>query len=127
MRFVHFADDTTVFAFDNDINVVHTSVNRELVGVDNWLKTNRLSPNVSKTSYMKISYQKNALDIQISETILMKVSTVKFLGVTLDVKDHVNKVTSNISKSVGIMRRLHCHLPANVMIKLYTILRCIPI
>ena len=28
-------------------------------------------------------------------------------------------VTSNISKSVGVMRRLHCQLPANVMVKLY--------
>ena len=35
MRFVHFADDTTVFASDNDINNVHATVNSELVGVDN--------------------------------------------------------------------------------------------
>ena len=49
LRFVHFGDDTTVFASDSDINGVHASVNRELVGVDNWLKTNRLSLNVSKT------------------------------------------------------------------------------
>ena len=83
-RFVHFADDTTVFASDSDINNVHASVNRELVGVDNWLTTNTLSLNVSKTSYMTISNQKNALDIKISETIRTKVSTVKFLGVTLD-------------------------------------------
>ena len=47
MRFVHFDDDTTDFASDSDINNVHASVNRELVGVDNWLKTNRLSLNVS--------------------------------------------------------------------------------
>ena len=49
MHFVHFADDTTVFASDNDINNVHATVNRKLVGVDNWLKANRLSLNVSKT------------------------------------------------------------------------------
>ena len=117
---VHFAEDTTVFASDSDINSVHASVKRELVRVDNWLKTNRLSLNVSKTSYMIIPYQKSAFDIKIRETILAKVSTVKFLGVTLDqnhtFKDHVNKVTSNISKSVGVMRRLHCQLPANVMV-----------
>ena len=36
MRFVHFVDDTiTVFASDSDINNVHATVNRELVGVDN--------------------------------------------------------------------------------------------
>ena len=108
---IDFADDTTVFASDSDINNVHASVNRELVGVGNWLKTNRLSLNVNKTSYMIISNPKNALDVQIRETITTKVSTVKFLGVTLDenhtFKDHVNKVTSNISKSVGVMRRLH--------------------
>ena len=43
MRFVHFAYDTTVFAPDSTINNVHASVNKELVGVDSWLKTNRLS------------------------------------------------------------------------------------
>ena len=30
LRFVHFADDTTVFASDSDINNVHVSVIREL-------------------------------------------------------------------------------------------------
>ena len=57
------------------------------------------------------------------EKIFTKVSTVKFLIATLDenftFKDHVNKVTSNITKSVSVTRRLHCQLPANVMVKLY--------
>ena len=48
MRFVHFADDTTVFASDSDITNVHATVNGELVEVNNWLKANRLSLNVSK-------------------------------------------------------------------------------
>ena len=122
MRFVHFTDDTTVFSSDSDINNVHAT-DRELVGVDNWLKTNRLSLNVSKTSHMIIYNQKNALGIKIRESILTKVSAVKFFGDTLDgnptFKDHVNKVICKIFKSVGIMRRLHCQLPANAMVKLY--------
>ena len=67
MRFVHFTDDTTVFASDGDINNVHATVNRDLVGVDKWLKANRFSLNVSKTSYMIISNQKNAIDIRIRD------------------------------------------------------------
>ena len=114
MRFVHFTDDTTVFASDSDINNVRVTVNMELVGVDNWLKTNRLSLNVSKTSYNIISNQKNAFDIKIREPILTKVSTVKFLGLTLDenltFNDHVNKVISKISKSVSVIMKLHCQL-----------------
>ena len=123
MRFVHIADHTTVFTFNSDINNVHVTVNRELVGVDNWLKINRLSLNVSKTSYMIISNNKNAIDIKIRDSILTKVSTVKFLGLTLDenltFNDHVKNVTTKISKSVGALRRLHCQLPADVMVKLY--------
>ena len=119
MHFVHFADDTTVFASNSDINNVHATVNRELVGVYNWLKANRLSLNVYKTSYTIISNQKNAIEFRIRDSILTKVSTVKFLGVTLDenltFNDHVKNVTTKISKSVGVMRRL----PADVMVKLY--------
>ena len=37
----------------------------------------------------------------------------------LTFNDHVKNVTTKISKSVGVMRRLHCQLPADVMVKLY--------
>ena len=123
MHFVHFADDTTGFSSDSDINNVHATVNRELVGVDNWLKANRLSLNVSKTSYMIISNQKSAIDMIIRDSMLTKVSTVKCLGITLDetltFNDHAKNVTTKISKSVGVMRRLHCQLPTDVMAKLH--------
>ena len=45
-RFVHFADDPTVFASGSDINNVHATVNRELVEVENWLNANSLQLNV---------------------------------------------------------------------------------
>ena len=88
-----------------------------------FLMANRLSLNISKTSYMIISNQQNTIDIRIRDSILTNVSTVKFLGVTLDenlnFNDHVKNVTTKISKSVGVMRRLHCQLPADVMVMLY--------
>ena len=69
---------------DSDINNVHATVNNELVGVDNWLKANRLSLNVSKTSYIIISNQKK-IDIKIRDSIVPKSQhVVKFLGFTLD-------------------------------------------
>ena len=33
--------------------------------------------------------------------------------------NHVKNVSNKISKSVGVMRRLHCQLPADLMVKLY--------
>ena len=51
---------------------------------------------------MIISNQKNAIDIRIRDSILTKVSTVKFLGVTLNenltCNDHVKNTTTKISK-----------------------------
>ena len=72
MRFVHFADDATVLASDSDITNVHATVNREWVGVDNWLKANRLSLNVSKTSYMIISNQKMQLTLEFEVQFLQE-------------------------------------------------------
>ena len=65
---VHFADNTTVFTSDSDIINVHVTVNGELVVVHNWLKTNRLSLNVSKTLQMKLSTQIPLIFYNISET-----------------------------------------------------------
>ena len=112
MHFVHFADDT-FFVSDSDINNVHATLNRELVGVDNWLKAKRHFLKLCKTSYMIISNQKNSIDnITIRDSVLTKVTTVKFLGVTLDenftFKYHVNKDITKISKSVGVMRKHYC-------------------
>ena len=45
MRFLNCSDETTVFASDSDINNVHATVNKELVGVDNWLNTSRFYNN----------------------------------------------------------------------------------
>ena len=83
MCFVHFADDTTVFASDSDINNIHATVNTELVAVDNWLNANRLSLNVSKSSYMLISNQKNAIYIRNRDLILTNVSISNSLALHL--------------------------------------------
>ena len=61
--------------------------------------------------------------IIIRDSILTKISTVKFLSVTLDkdvtFTDHVNKVTTKKFKSLGVTRRLPCQSPADVMLKFY--------
>ena len=70
--FVHFADDSTGFASNSDINNVHATVNMELVGVDNWLKANRLSVNIIKTSYMISPTGKIQLRLEFEIQFLLK-------------------------------------------------------
>ena len=52
LRYILFADDTTVFYSNNDIDVLYKTVNSELQEVCNWFKCNKLSLNASKTNLM---------------------------------------------------------------------------
>ena len=89
MCFVHFADDTTVFASNSDINNVNGTVNRELIGVDNWLKANRLSLYISKTSYMIISNQKMQLRLEFEIQFLQKSQLSNSLALHLMKTSHL--------------------------------------
>ena len=50
---------------------------------------------------------------------LMKIVHLKTLDENRTFNDHVKNVTTKISRSVGVMWRLHYQLPADVMVKLY--------
>ena len=125
LKFVHFADDTTVFASKHNINDLFNTINDELKNIDNWLLANRLSLNVLKTSYMV--FTKNTIPndkkIQIRGVDLTKVSNIKFLGIYIDDKlnfnAHVNQLSNKLSRAVGLMKRMSQILPDQAMLNLY--------
>ena len=51
LHFTLFPDDTTLLLSDKSIKTLHDIVNKELKNVDEWLQTNKLSINISKTNY----------------------------------------------------------------------------
>ena len=84
-----FADDTTVLIEGNNLDVIITSLNSELDRINTWLKSNKLSLNVTKTHYMvfhrarrKVSHNK----LFINNSMVTQVSCSKFLGIILDNK-----------------------------------------
>ena len=125
LKFVHFADDTTVFASKNNINDLFNTINDELKNIDNWLLANRLSLNILKTSYMVFTKNiiPNDKKIQIRGVDLTKVSDIKFLGIYIDDKlnfnAHVKQLLSKLSRAVGLMKRMSQILPDKVMLNLY--------
>lgn len=64
LKFIHFADDTTVYMSGCDLTVLCEEVCEELNKLDKWLIANKLSLNIDKTYYM------------ITRTILMTPMTV---------------------------------------------------
>ena len=88
LKFILFADDTTVFYWTDDISVLFDTVKRELNEACNWFECNKLSFNGSKTNLMlmgttckirRILNVKGSLD----GCKLMHVSWAKFLGITI--------------------------------------------
>jgi hypothetical protein len=122
-----FADDTNVFLKGSNIRDLERIMNHELSLLSEWLKSNKLSLNVSKTHFIlftsprkKINYE---MSLNIDNNEISKVNHTKFLGVVLDSKlswkDHVSYIKGKISKSIGIIYRAKLNLNKECLISLY--------
>lgn len=126
-QFTLFADDSTIsHTFDRDrIADIHEDINSQLESVHNWLRVNKIHLNVGKTKHMMFSYRG---DYQISPIIIgnsqvLPTSSIKFLGIHIDshlnFSNHVNYLSTKISKSVGILNKLKFTLPSSILKLLY--------
>ena len=52
VKFILFADDTNIFYSDDNLNVLNDIINQEMDKLQCWFEVNKLSLNVSKTSFM---------------------------------------------------------------------------
>ena len=113
LKFIFYADDTNIFYCCEDIQELCEIVNRELLAVVQWFKSNKLSVNLKKTNFIIFGYRAKIKEIKNCEILLdnMKISrteTAKFLGVVIDEnlswKQHINYIEKKIAKSVGIIK-----------------------
>ena len=63
---VLYADDTYLCLSHNNLDNLQQMVNVELIKVDNWLRSNKLSLNYSKSTFMRTKSLKN--NSNVSET-----------------------------------------------------------
>ena len=86
LKFIHFADDTTVCLEGDDLTQMFEVMNMELRKVDNWLCAKKLSLNLDKTAFMINSNKnKNIADaIIIRNQTISRVRSTKFLGIIID-------------------------------------------
>ena len=126
LSFVLFADDTNIFLSHPNLYTLVNTLNIELTKVTNWFRANKLSLNVKKTNYIHFSNKRKttpSLNIKLDNTIILPVDNTKFLGVIIDKnlswKDHISKTTNQLSRNIGILRKLRNTLPTNILFSLY--------
>lgn len=125
LRFILFADDTNVFCSGDNLPNLCDIVNTELAKISNWLNSNKLSLNISKTHYLIFTRKKNPVNISIylCGDKLERCSSTKFLGVIVDEKlcwkEHISYVCKKVSKSIGIISKIKDNLDSKTKILLY--------
>ena len=129
LQFALFEDDTTITYFHTDIISQFGLINNELKEICNRFKANKLSVNASKTNYMllgtshKTQLNHDNIHTILDKTNLERVHKTKFLGVTIDEnltwKNHIDNISKNISKGVGIINKLKLFVPEHVLRSLY--------
>ena len=111
---VMFADDTSLFLSDKNIENLFSKMNDELKNVSIWFKANKLSLNITKTKFSlfhpsrkKRNIPVNLPKLEIDNTKIKRECVTKFLGLLIDEnltwKPHIDSVNTKISKSVGIL------------------------
>ena len=110
MKSILFADDTVLVQSDNNLGKLQNSVNHEMTKVMDWLTTNKLSLNISKTKYMLITNKHVSTEyfvINVNSNRIERTLTYKYLGVNVDEKltwkEHCKQLCCAIFKYVGVM------------------------
>ena len=104
LRIRLFADDANLTMSNKSKALLENHMNNELIKVDEWLKTNKLSLNYDKTEFLAVNKSKSkggSLNIRIGKNEIAQVKHVKYLGVIIDEdlswKPHIHNQCSKIA------------------------------
>ena len=129
LRFILYADDTNIFYSCESVDQLCDVVNRELQGVVQWFKANRLSVNLKKTNFVIFGSPAETKSVKKCEILLDNVNINRtdeatFLGVIIDEhlswKSHITYIKGKIAKNIGIMNRLKFLLSEKTLLSLYS-------
>jgi hypothetical protein len=89
------ADDALLSVSGTSVQECMEKSNRDLENLSKWLKFNKLKLNVSKTKYIIMTGRRSNIEngptsLIIDGKQITRVTTMKYLGVEIDFKQHVN-------------------------------------
>lgn len=110
LKFVLFADDTNTFSSGDNLQLLSELITSEFKKIKQWLDINRLSINLSKTTFMVFGNCKSNQKAQIQiEGVNLRVNENTFLGVIIDEKicwkPHIKYIKTKLSRSIAVLAR----------------------
>ena len=107
---------TLIFFEASNLDTLQTTVNREMGKLVNWLNSNRLALNISKTNFVIFPAKNKPVKhgtIIINRPAIEQKDHVKYLEILIDsklsCKQHITSITKKISRAIGLLYKLrHC-------------------
>ena len=126
-QFYLFADDTNIYYEAENLDKLESVINKELKKLHTWLIVNRLSLNIDKTNFVLFHPFNKPLNKRITLKIYKKAISekdyVKYLGIVIDStlcwRNHINIVTTKISKTIGLLYKLRYFVDTKIIKTLY--------
>ena len=128
-----YADDTVLYSTSPCTLEINRVVQDDLNRVAQWMESNKLILNQSKTKSMLFGSRKNLAKspnfcIQLHGKVLERVAKFSYLGVVLDEtlswKDNVEYVSSKVSSRLGLLTRIRSCLTLEASKKVYYSTHC---
>ena len=126
LKFHLFADDTSIFYANKDIKIIEKTLNAEIKLVAQWLSANKLSLNVSKSSFIIFHPPQKKLQkvfIKINSEIIPAKNNAKYLGVVLDKHlswtEHIHYLNTKLYKSIGMVSKLRHYVSQTLLRTIY--------
>ena len=124
-----FADDTSLFSVIHDIQTSANNLNKDLERISNWATQWKMNfnPDTTKQAQEVIFSRKVKKTVHppllFNNASVTRTSSQKHLGIILDNQlkfdDHIKMVFRKISKTIGLLRKLHNFLPRAALITIY--------
>ncbi len=121
---VMYADDTTLLFSSSDPATLQHEMNDNLSKIAKWFENNQLTLNIRKTNFMIFGTKHclrnyNDICLNYGNDMIERVDKFKYLGVIFDPIlswcDHVDYISSVVSKRIGVIRRVKFYLPSNTL------------
>ena len=111
MSCIQFADDTTLFYAEKNLDVLKCCVEHDTKIIMDWFRANSLTLNVQKTKYLlfRPNKSKKTVNLNIEACCIKPDTETKFLGVILDDAlswtSHVKNVQIKMKRNLGLLKR----------------------
>ena len=119
-RAILFADDTTLYKTHRNVKYLYKKLNEDINTLTDWFHANKLSLNLSKTTYMLFKPHGSTENLEnhhliCDNNLIQKVNVMKFLGLNIDENlnwsQHTKSICSKLSKNLYLLRSIKNIVP----------------